>query len=396
MPEVHFVEGLREAIQKGDFAQAIGLIQQQLRKTPEDTELSLELIRLFLRVGDLEPAKALLARLHTKAADHPQYVALLGMSAQLQDQAPEAMLRYEEALALQPSLLWARANLASLLVEAGRYDEAQPHLQQLLEQEPSYYPARFHQIRSALAAGEPQEARKILIDLLRQQPLLVQPYVLLAEFLVREQNGEKAIELLLMGLQINPLAHPLRESLARLYTVMSDPEAAFGIRLELSRLRGLSTDFLELGLAALRKGAPPLALVAFTKAHKLDPQDWRPLYNLAEIFRTSDRMGQAMSHYERAASIVRDERILNGWALCFLEREDAKEADFQQAERLLEEALALSPQRYEARLNLALALSQQKRYPDALKALEPLLSLEDSPLQERVTALHQELLDLCK
>jgi tetratricopeptide (TPR) repeat protein len=133
----------------------------------------------------------------------------------------------------------------------------------------------------------------------------------------------------------------------------------------------------ELGLTYRAQGLVPAAIAAFQRAAALRPTWGGPELNLADTYRAAER-------YRDALHVLRDlearpveiprYRIYNALALVYLDMDQHKEA-----EHVARQALALAAHYVPARISLALALFEQRRYPEATQEFEAVVELEMKP-----------------
>lgn len=392
--EQHPYQQAEESIRRGDFSQAEQILLDYTAAHPSDKEALFELCRVLLAQKKFFEAKTRLSNLQQQFPDHPEVLGLRGLQLQLNDQREEARDLYAQALKHEEIRPWIPYNAGRLALEADDLSWAESLLDRTLQLDADHFPARLERAQLYTRTNRVADAIRDLLQALDTNPLLLPAYLTLAELYLRGGMAQEAVPLLQQGLAHNPFAHSLREALARVFAVVGDQEAAFGLRLELSRLRGLPDDFLELGIAALRKDDPSSAVVAFTKAAQLHPDDWRPRYNLAEIHLAARDFGPALAHYQAALQRNENDRVLNGLALWHLEAQDEqKEASLQEARQLLERALELNPDRVEARYNLAVACHRLQQDQEARQLAADLLEHlnPNSPLYEKTEHILREL-----
>lgn len=369
------------------FESASIALRAYLRRNPQERWAMHELSRCLLRLEEWEHAEQVLLDLEEAYPGEAETIALFGLAYQAQGALDKARKQYEDALAIE-MLEWAAYNLAQIAVDQQDEATAEKWFDQLLERDPDNFAARYQRALLYTRTGRTGESRDELVEVINSNPLMLQPYLLLSELFLREGFAAQAIELLGHGLVANPTAHPLREELARVFTMTGDMEAAFGIRLELARLRGTVGDFLDLGQAALLNQSQEHAAIAYAKAIKLAPEDWRGYYNLAEMYRAAEDYASALPLYHEALRCEQGDCIYNALGLWHLEAEEA-EANPQLAKECFQEALLLNPEMPEAHYNLVLALAKCEEKEEARKALADLKQMlpQGHPLQEGVPAL---------
>jgi Tfp pilus assembly protein PilF len=107
----------------GDFAGAANSFEGAVNLDPRDTEATLHLARLYLKLK--RPAEAESKFRNLLTADPNSTVAALGLAQTLDAEGkPEAAAAYRKYLALQPNDQAARARTIHFLVEQQNYDEA--------------------------------------------------------------------------------------------------------------------------------------------------------------------------------------------------------------------------------------------------------------------------------
>jgi tetratricopeptide (TPR) repeat protein len=147
-----------EAMNKGDHAAAIPLLQQALESNPGDAAVHNSYGSALAATGRLPEAVAQYRKAVALSPDYPDahnnLAAALGQSGR----ADEAVREFERALALKPDFAEAQAGLGGVLTQKGRLDEAIPHLQKSVELLPQN-PGVLANLCVALAlAGRSQDA----------------------------------------------------------------------------------------------------------------------------------------------------------------------------------------------------------------------------------------------
>jgi predicted CXXCH cytochrome family protein len=151
--------GLRPDMQR-TAAQAIPLLDEALRRWPDDVELLQSKANALHAYGHGAEA---LAAFEKVLALEPERESALVSAARLsyRPRQPDIALAYwRRAVAVNP---WApdyRANLVSLLAAKGDWDEVRVHSQAWMRLDPGSIDARKAWIRGLIKAGKKDEARK--------------------------------------------------------------------------------------------------------------------------------------------------------------------------------------------------------------------------------------------
>ena len=170
-PEIWYDLGLaRMAISEVRLAgQAL---TQAMTYAPDDPRILLELGKVHMQMRDYEAAEAHFEEALVKKPPKPIMATVryhIGILRERQGDMRRAQDEYRMALRLEPSHVPSMVNLAALLVEEKRYDEAMRPLQQILQREPDNAPARYNLGRIYIEQGKVEEGKKQL------QPLLSRP-----------------------------------------------------------------------------------------------------------------------------------------------------------------------------------------------------------------------------
>ena len=187
----------RAAAALGLYDQAEAAIEAARELDPDSPEGPELLGRIHLRRGDYAAATNALAESLRLGAARRETLALAATALASDGQIDEAIEHYEAALELDTDAWHARLNLASLLSQRGRYEEAREQLMLAQERRP-YSP----QVRYAIAQfygymGNLEFAIQQAEEVLRLSPRHLRARLLLAELLKQEGEDEARAEALL-------------------------------------------------------------------------------------------------------------------------------------------------------------------------------------------------------
>jgi tetratricopeptide (TPR) repeat protein len=162
-PEIHIRAAQLYEVQS-KFDKAAGYYQKALEVAPESEAAHIGLARLFDRQGNFAEA----VRTYQKALEyHPNSATIhndLGICLARQNQLPQSIAELQQAVQLQPQDALYRNNIAKVLVQAGRADEALPHLTAVFPAAAAHYNLGYmlyQNGRSDLAAVHFNESLKI-------------------------------------------------------------------------------------------------------------------------------------------------------------------------------------------------------------------------------------------
>lgn len=184
--------------------------------------------------------------------------------------ADEAISHYEKALELRPNYAEAENNLGYALTTLGRPTEALPHLQRALQLRPNYAEAQNNLGIALMALGRTAEGIEAFRSALRLKPAYPIAHVNLGLALARGGDTTHALELF--------------ERAARLDPTYADAELNWGIALRAT-------------------GRTPDALAHFARAVELRPKFGAAHFHLALALRQLGREREAASHLRIAEEL---------------------------------------------------------------------------------------------
>ena len=260
----------------------------------------------------------------------------------------EAKAELQQALDLDPTLIWARFYLAKVYIDLGRYDKAReelerglqtradvPHFLSLLGEvnrklgkpelaielnrkalaiDASMTPAHYHIALALLDLGRNDEAARQLESAIQSRYVSTEMYLALGSLYTGAGRFDEAEELCRKAQALDPSRLEPYVSLAQLYNRRGAPEkalAALGRVLESGRsfpttayYQKLQADvFLELGRAHLARGAALEAAKDLEHSLAFEPERGETHRELAAaLFRKGDHAG-AREHAARAEQL---------------------------------------------------------------------------------------------
>ena len=133
---------LVQLFQAGRHREAVQAAQQ-LGVTPQTQPLMAQVVAASLfKLGEYSQALPLLEQLEASLGQEPDFLTLLASTCRRLGLLDRARIAFERALALTPESPAVRNNYANLLIDLGRYAEAEAILNALLAANPGYEDAR--------------------------------------------------------------------------------------------------------------------------------------------------------------------------------------------------------------------------------------------------------------
>ena len=155
------------SISESGRAEALELLQAQLRQSPEDVAARLTLAELFARSGRLAEVEEALRALTAKALALPETQERIGDAYFSAGRMPEAARHFQSALAGGRPVL---RKLAQALAWSGDTNQARPMLEKLLAENPADREVALLVVRLRLAAGDASGAAALARQLAQAAP----------------------------------------------------------------------------------------------------------------------------------------------------------------------------------------------------------------------------------
>ena len=271
-------------IQANDLAAAQSLLAQVLEKNPRDNDALI--LRGNLELARMDP-KAAIADLRSVLRDQPNAVGVMRTLARAHIAngepalAEETMRRAVEANPKDPTV---RLDLAQLLAQLGKPEQAKPIIDELVKQQPGSIPALDTQMKIAAATNDLLTAKAAADAIVATQPKSGLGYYYQGMVAEADKRPEDAVTLYSKALDIEPQeAEPLESLVRSLVKLKRAPDA-------IKRLDAAILADRQAGLAANLKGEvlmstqhPADAAVAFKAAMDRTPKWWIPYRNLAAV-----------------------------------------------------------------------------------------------------------------
>jgi len=305
----------------------------------------------YLQRGEVEQAvrefKAAVALDPQSAAGH----MLLGQAYLAQRSlglVAEAKAELQQALDLDPSLLWARFYLAKVYIDLGRTDKAKeelerglgmrpnvPHFLSLLgevnrklgspelslelnrkalEADPSMTPAHYYMALAWMDLKKPEEAIRELESSVESQYVAPEMYLTLGSQYIEKRRYREAEEVVKKGIALDPSRPEGHLNLAQLYNIQGANDRALAeLKLAIPEGKSFPTSayyqqvqadvLFETGKAYQAKRLAPPAIQAYLRTLEFDPNRGLAHRRLAELFLQQGDYGRAFTHASMAEKL---------------------------------------------------------------------------------------------
>jgi tetratricopeptide (TPR) repeat protein len=345
-------------IQQKDIPGAEKLLAEVLAKNPRDNDA------LILR-GNLalekEDPKAAIVDLRAVLRDQPNAIGVMRALARAHLANGEPALAEEtmrRAVDANPKDAGARLDLAQLLGQMGKPEQAKPVIDELVKQHPDNVAALETQFKIAAATKDLASAKSAADALVALQPKLALGYFYQGAVAESDRRSEDAVRLYSRALDVQPeAAEPLQALVRLLVALKRTPEAV-------KRLDEVVARFPALALAANLKGETLLATqhpadaeAAFRTAIERAPKWWIPYQGLSNAESTQGKSAGAMATLQSGIAKAENPSTLQLELAGLFER-SGKPAD---AIRLYETALRADPHSDLVANNLAMLLITYKK-----------------------------------
>jgi len=271
-------------VQQNDAAGAEKLIAEVLAKVPRDDDALI--LRGNLALAQKDP-KTAIADLRAVLRDQPNAVGVMRTLARAHLANGEPALAEEtmrRAVDSNPTDGSARLDLAQLLIQLGKPEQAKPVVDALVKQQPNNVEALSAQFKIAAAMKDLVAAKAAASAIVAANPKLALGYYFQGAVAETEKHPDDAIRLYSAALEIQPgTTEPLQGLSRALASQNRAPEA-------LKRLDAAAAQFPQSAFAPNLKGElllsmkrVPEAVAAFKIAVEREPQYLPPYRNLAYV-----------------------------------------------------------------------------------------------------------------
>ena len=299
------------------YREAIALYHQGLKILPKSTDLQIALGFTYLDEGLLKKGKRVFENILKLDPNNAEAYAGLGRTAELSGNTIDAKLLYQNALTIDKDNITALVYMSDMLFSEGNYKSAEKLYKKIRHLEPAEnwvnlaiekakYGRLIDSIKKKEDGKEYAQAEILWQQLLLEAPNVGDFYLGMGLFYHKIKQYEKAIDVYLKGIQIEP---------------------------------GSTDLYAALGLVYLSKKDLPSARKAFLKSLKFDPRNSDALAGLGDIAFLQDEFSKAEKLIDRALAIDPN-RIA---ALSVMGDLLMKEHRYPEAQTIYEKLLSLRP-----------------------------------------------------
>ncbi|MFA6134273.1 MAG: tetratricopeptide repeat protein [Phycisphaerae bacterium] len=329
----------------------------QLR--PSDSSIQNNLGLTCYHLGRLPEAEA--ACLRSVALDPRNYLAYvnLGLIYQGMRRWEDAYRQYGLALRYVPGSTECLNLQSTVLIKAGKFDEAIDHTSRILARNPASFEALYNRAQAYFAQGKIPQARADLENCLRLTSTWADPVYLMARVLQLQGEPREALELYSRYLTAQP----------------SHADARYQAGLLLA------------GFNRTREAVSNLTIAA-----QLEPNVYEVQFNLAAVLARGGNLREAIPYYRKALELKADSvQALCDLAMILASKDAAADRNLQEAATLAERACQLTAGQQPMPLEtLAMVRSESGRAAEALaleeKALQLVAGSADKKLIESIEA----------
>jgi tetratricopeptide (TPR) repeat protein len=289
--------------------------------------------------GRTEEAAELYRKILDRWPNVPEVHNNLGIALGQQGQIDLALLRFEQAIALNPDLADARNNLGNLLRQQGKLDQATTQFQQVIALRPDYAPAHNTLGTIFFEQGKLDQAAAQF-----EQAIALRPEYAEAHFNLGNVVGQQG--------QLEPAIARFEQAIA----LRPDYPEALNI----------------LGTVYWHQNKFDKAHARLEQAIALRPEYTEAHYNLGNVLLSQNKFDEAAIRFERALALRPDYAEAHNklGTICW------HQSKFDQAAARYARAIAARPTYAEAYNNLGSILHEQLKLTEARQVFQRLEALE--------------------
>ena len=369
---------------KGDYTNAIGIIQKALNINGDDAMLYTKIAGLYADAGNYEEALGAYKKaVKIRPNDAFIYISM-GNILQTIGDYENAYNSFMQAQQIYPEYKYNYLNIANIEYFRKNYKSAIENYTIFLNAYPEHLEANENLANVYYASGQPDKACDIYSTLYKKYPTAFKDYTHYGMALFDTKQYQAASEILTKALDDNKEDELILAKLALSYQNLGNKEKAFdyytktfSINPELIALRFDYANLLG------NMGKNDEAIEEYKKYIKAFPNDANAYKNLGLVYKRQDNLDLALFNIEKAYTLdSSDNDIKKELALCYHQKQD-----YINALKFYDMALTTEPDNYELLANKALTLHAMNNYVAAIELYKQLLEQKPNErLQENLAA----------
>ncbi len=389
--------------QMGRYADALSILKEASKIYPKENSLRLATGFTYLEKRDLDRAEYYFELALENETGKSEALAGLGRITALKGDFKRAEELYQRAINLDPYDTLAISYLATLRMDQKQYEQAQHLFEKIYRLNPKAEWAKqaideakmaplLGTILEAEANNDFVKAEQLYNQLLIEFPHNTNNYIRFANFYRSHKHYQKAIEVALRGLQIDPHAMPIYVALGYNYLLNGEFEKSSHIFKFVLDKDPLNAEAIAgLGRLSVMMGDDTDALDFYQWALAINPKDMTALSYLIDLRMEQKNYNEAQKLLQKLLKIQPNA----GWAKESLfkakygNRFDEIKAledsgDLYAALDKYQELLKLAPESVDVYEGLGRIYTKLKQYQDALQLYKKGLKLNPQANQLRV------------
>lgn len=345
-------------VQRNDVPGAQTLIDEVLAKSPRDDDALV--LRGNIALAKKDP-KAAIADLRTVLRDQPNAVGVLRVLARAHLANGEHALAEEtmrRAMDANPKDESVRLDLAQLLAQIGKAEQAKPIVAELVKEQPGNMAALDTLYRVASTTKDYDAAKSAADAMIATQPKAAVGYLYKGMLAEETKRNAEALELYGKAADLRPeTIEPLQAQVRLLIAAKRIPEANKRLEEITAQVPTSGVAPYLLGGLRMMQGRTKDALDAYQMAVTRSPKWWSPYLGLATAQFAAKDSDAALATLRKGEAVAADKPDLLGVEIALYLDRSGKE---DEAIRQYEEVIRRYPQSEGAANNLAMLLVTYK------------------------------------
>ena len=355
---------------KGDYVNAIAIIQKALNINGDDAMLYTKIAGLYADAGNYEEALGAYKKaVKLRPNDAFIYISI-GNILQTMGDYENAYNSFMQAQQIYPEYKYNYLNLANIEYFRKNYKSAIDNYTIFLNAYPEHLEASENLANVYYASGQPDKACDIYSVLYKKYPSAFKDYAHYGMALFDTKQYQAASEMLSKALEDNKDDEAIMAKLALSYQYLGDNDKAFGFYAKTfalnPELTALRFDYANL---LGNMGKYPEAIEEYKIYLKAFPNDANAYKNLGLVYKRQSDIDLALFNIEKAYTLdPSDNDTKKELALCYHQKQD-----YINALKFYNMALMADPDNYELLANKALTLHAMNNYVAAIELYKQLL-----------------------